>query len=53
MTIVSQNAGKQGFFVTSGRNSGKNYEVLTTYYAKQTQFKKSQNERKHLLRRGI
>jgi len=38
IAIVSQNAGKQGFFVISGRNQRKNYEVLTTFYAKQTQF---------------
>ncbi len=42
MAIVSQNAGKQCFFVISGRNSGKTYEVFTTFYAKQTQFPKSQ-----------
>ncbi|MHC4485379.1 MAG: hypothetical protein ACYS4T_09215 [Planctomycetota bacterium] len=42
MDIILQNAIKADFFVISGRNSGKIYEVLNTFYAKQTQFPKSQ-----------
>ena len=33
--------------------SGKTYEVLTTFYAKQTQFTGCQNERKLLLHKGL
>jgi len=37
----------------SGRNQRKNYEVLTTFYAKQTQFPKKSNERKYLFTNGL
>jgi len=46
--IISQNVIKPGFFVISGRNSGETYEVLTTFYAKQTQFPKKSNECKSI-----
>jgi hypothetical protein len=46
MPIFSQNAIKHGFFARQHRIGGKTYEVLTTFYAKQSQFPKSQNEYK-------
>jgi len=48
MPIFSQNAIKHGFFAGQHRIGGKTHEVLTTFYAKQTQFRESQNERKSL-----
>jgi len=41
MAIFSQNAIKQGFFARQHRIGGKPHEVLTTFYAKQTQFSKN------------
>jgi hypothetical protein len=46
--VVSQNAIKHGFFARQDRIGGKTYEVLTTFYAKQSQFPKSQNECKRI-----
>ncbi len=42
MSIVSQNVVKHVFFARQHRIGGKTYEVLTTFYAKQTQLLKSQ-----------
>jgi len=42
MAIISQNTIKSGFFVTSGRNQRKNYEVLTTFMQNKPNFRKSQ-----------
>ena len=51
--IFSQNAIKPGFFARQDRIGGKTYEVLTTFYAKQTQFPKSQNGCKLTLNKGL
>jgi len=48
MAIFSQNAIKHGFFARQHRIGGKTHEVLTTFYAKQSQFPKSQNECKRI-----
>jgi hypothetical protein len=37
MAILSQNAVKHGFFAHLAEIGGKTYEILTTFYAKQTQ----------------
>ncbi len=46
--IFSQNAIKHGFFARQHRIGGKTYEVLTTFYAKQTQFSEKSNECKSI-----
>jgi len=46
MTIITQKAVKYILLSHQAEISGKTYEVLTTFYAKQTQFPKGQNERK-------
>jgi hypothetical protein len=44
MAIVLQNAIKPGFLSYQAEISRKTYEVLTAFYAKQTQFPKSPND---------
>ncbi len=51
--IISQNAIKPGFFVTSSRNSGEIESVFHYDYAKQTQFPKKSNERKSIQYKGL
>ncbi len=53
MAIVSQNAGKQGFFVISGRNSGEIESVFHYKLCKTNPISKKSNERKHLYKRGL
>jgi len=42
MAIISQNAGKQGFFVISGRNSGEIDEKFDYFMQNKANFRKSQ-----------
>jgi len=42
MAIVLQNAGKQGFFVISGRNSGKTTKFSLLFMQNKPNFRKSQ-----------
>ncbi len=46
MTIIIQKAVKHILLSHQAEISGKTYEVLTTFYAKQTQFPKGPNELK-------
>jgi len=53
MVIISQKAVKYILLSCQAEISGKTYEVLTTFYAKQSQFLKRPNERKPLWKKGL
>jgi len=53
IAIFSQNAGKQDFFVISGRNSG---EIESEFYyrlCKTNPISKKSNERKYIYKNGL
>jgi len=53
MAIISQNVKKHDFFGFFEQNSPKTCELLTTFYAKQTQFRKKSNALKVRYIKGL